>query len=463
VGALTKAFNAMLAKVEAQDELHHEIAERKRSEAALRASEQRFRSIAESASDAIIVTDEDLRILSWNQAASAMFGHTADAMVGQPLGRILGSASEDFESPDSAGRLNAVLEEAAGDTIELTGARSTGAKFPMEVSVATWTSNDGRCFSAIIRDISERKEAEDALRISQQQLLETSRRAGMAEVATGVLHNVGNILNSVNISATVIAEKVQKSVMTQLANVANLLREHSKDLPELLSSDERGKRLPGFIQMLADAFGDERKVLLGEVELLHKNVVHIKDVVAMQQNYARVSGMTEPLQLSALVEDALEMNTAALGRHRVKVTRDFAPAPTVSVDKHKVLQILVNLIRNAKYAMDAAGHEDKLLELSVRCTDHGTVSVSVRDNGIGIAADNLTKIFSHGFTTKTEGHGFGLHSSAIAAKEMGGSLTAASEGLGKGATFTLELPVAPAVPGRGGNGRSSNADPHVLR
>jgi signal transduction histidine kinase len=136
----------------------------------------------------------------------------------------------------------------------------------------------------------------------------------------------------------------------------------------------------------------------------------------------------------------LRMDLGAMSRHNVKVERDFAEVPPILTQKHKVLQILVNLIHNAKYACDDSGREDKQINVRVRNGD-GRVKISVIDNGIGIPADNLTRIFNHGFTTRKDGHGFGLHSGAIAAKELGGNLVVFSEGTGRGATFTLELPV----------------------
>jgi two-component system NtrC family sensor kinase len=127
----------------------------------------------------------------------------------------------------------------------------------------------------------------------------------------------------------------------------------------------------------------------------------------------------------------------------VRVVEQFeANTPEVLVDRHKVLQILVNLLRNAKYALDAQALAEKRLEIAIASNGVGKVAITVRDNGIGIAPENLTKIFRHGFTTKKEGHGFGLHSGALAAKQLGGSLTCQSDGLGHGAAFTLELPMA---------------------
>src|SRR5688572_14362380 len=166
----------------------------------------------------------------------------------------------------------------------------------------------------------------------------------------------------------------------------------------------------------------------------------------MQQNYARVSGIIESLSIRNLVEDALQMHTAALARHGILVVREYQEVPVISMDKHKVLQILVNLIRNAKYAMDSASRRDKRLSVTITLNEANHVQITVTDNGIGISQENLTRIFSHGFTTKRDGHGFGLHSGAIAAREMGGRLYARSEGPGLGATFVLELPLSAARP-----------------
>jgi len=128
----------------------------------------------------------------------------------------------------------------------------------------------------------------------------------------------------------------------------------------------------------------------------------------------------------------------------VKVERHLAPLPQVMTDKHKVLMILVNLISNAKYALDSAPVGQRCLTLRLEAPAADRVRIEVRDNGMGIEPELLTRIFQHGFTTRDEGHGFGLHSSALAAQELGGMLTAHSEGPGRGATFTLELPCMPS-------------------
>jgi signal transduction histidine kinase len=159
----------------------------------------------------------------------------------------------------------------------------------------------------------------------------------------------------------------------------------------------------------------------------------------MQQSYAKVSGVREIISVPELVEDALRMNVGALDHHGVKLVREFEEVPSVNIDKHKVLQVLVNLIRNAKHACQDSARTDKQLTVRVAGGD-GRIKVSISDNGIGIPPENLTRIFNHGFTTRKEGHGFGLHSGALAAKQMGGDLIAHSDGTGQGATFTLELP-----------------------
>jgi C4-dicarboxylate-specific signal transduction histidine kinase len=300
--------------------------------------------------------------------------------------------------------------------------------------------------NALQREINEREQAQEALRISRQKLLESSRLAGMAEVATGVLHNVGNVLNSVNVSAGLVVEKLRRSKAPKLAKAALLLTSQNGDLAEYLTKDPNGRKLPAYLSKLGEFFLAENIELLQEVDQLGRNIEHIKEVVAMQQSYAKVSGVFENLAAHYLVEDAIAMNTGAFERHHIVVDRQFSPVPLVRVDRHKVLQILINLLRNAKYALDESKRADKRITISVSVVNDRSVHIVVADNGIGISTENLTRIFAHGFTTREEGHGFGLHSGALAAHAMGGSLSVTSAGTGHGATFTLELPIAPSVP-----------------
>lgn len=295
---------------------------------------------------------------------------------------------------------------------------------------------------ALMHEIAERKRAEAELQRTQQQLIDASRQAGMAEVATGVLHNVGNVLNSVNVSATLIAERLNQSRTGNLARAAAMLREQNGKLVEFLTKDPKGKVLTSYIAELSQYLEEERLEARTEIELLTRNIEHIKDIVAMQQTYARVSGTTEVLPTESLIEDALQLNDDSFKRHHIIVERDFTPVPPVTVDKHKALQILINILRNAKHAMDDADDNEKRLTIRTRQKDGQAVSISISDTGIGIAPENLTRIFSHGFTTRKDGHGFGLHSAALAAQQMGGRLSAQSDGPGRGATFTFELPLA---------------------
>jgi signal transduction histidine kinase len=292
------------------------------------------------------------------------------------------------------------------------------------------------------QDITERKVAESRLAGLHKQLLDASRQAGMAEIATNVLHNVGNVLNSVNISTGLIVQSVKKSRASSLARVVVLLREHAQDLGEFITNDSRGKHLPAHLAQLAEHLQAEQETNVRELELLRRNVEHIKEIVAMQQSYATFGGVKEMISVVNLVDDSLRMNEDALSRHSVEVVREFANVPPLNVEKHKILQILLNLLRNAKHACQESERADKRLTVRV-ANGEGRIRISVIDNGVGIPPENLTRIFNHGFTTRKAGHGFGLHSGALAAKEMGGSLTVRSAGPGQGAEFTLELPCNP--------------------
>jgi signal transduction histidine kinase len=294
--------------------------------------------------------------------------------------------------------------------------------------------------SELVKEIAARKQAEAEAGTAHRERLEMSRKAGMAEVATNVLHNVGNVLNSVNISVEVATEKVTGLKLATLERMATMLREQP-DLAAFFTSDPRGTEVPGFLTSVARRLASDRDAVLKELAGLGEHLKHINEIVAMQQNYANSCGMTEVLPLAELLEDALRLNAGSIERHGLQIVRDYADLPPALVDRHKVLQILVNLIRNAKHALDDGNPAEKRLTLRLGLNGDGRAALTVRDNGVGIPAENLARIFEHGFTTRKGGHGFGLHSSANDAREMGGSLTAQSDGPGRGATFTLELPL----------------------
>ena len=276
---------------------------------------------------------------------------------------------------------------------------------------------------------------------AQAQLAAAARQAGMAEIATNVLHNVGNVLNSVNISADLVTRKLRTSKALGLGKAVQMMNEHADDLGDFISSDEKGKLLPGYLNQLVDALAIEQQSMTEELGQLSKSVDHIKEIVAAQQSYAGPSSLAETVQIKELIEDALRMNASIIATHRITVVRNLAETPLLKLDKHRVLLILINLIKNASRAMGDRPEPDPQIILQSEMPQEGTLVIKVIDNGEGIAPENLTRIFAHGFTTRKDGHGFGLHSCALAAMEMGGSLEAHSDGPGAGATFTLKLAI----------------------
>lgn len=455
LGVLTDAFNKMLAQIQEQDSalqgaqtklreklsaLQREIAERERAEAA----HARLSAILEATPDIVMSADPGGIPFYLNHAGREILG-LGDGTDVSALRAI------DFH-PEWARRViteqalpKAVAEGSwAGETAVIN--RAGEEVHVSQVLIAHKNAEgDVEYISSVLRDMTERREAEEALHESQQKLLETSRLAGMAEVATGVLHNVGNVLNSVNVSASLVIEKLRRSKAPKLSQAAALLTQQNGSLAEYLTKDPNGQKLPGYLAKLGEFFIAENAELLNEADQLGRNIEHIKEVVAMQQSYAKVSGVFENLPPQNLVEDAIAMNLSAFERHGVTLVRDFSAVPPARVDRHKVLQILINLLRNAKYALDASKRTDKQITVSIFAPNE-FAHIVVADNGIGIPPENLTRVFAHGFTTKKEGHGFGLHSGALAARAMGGSLTVASAGPGHGASFTLELPIASRSP-----------------
>ncbi|WNG27373.1 AAA family ATPase [Cystobacter fuscus] len=276
---------------------------------------------------------------------------------------------------------------------------------------------------------------------AQARLVDTAREVGMAEVASNVLHNVGNVLTSAVVNMEVMSKAVGALRVGRVRQAGALLLEHREALADFLTKDPRGGQMPEYLVALGDEMMREQTRLMEDMAMMNRHIEHIRAIVQVQQTYARHSLMTEECELSQLIDDALRIQLASLRRHGVTVHREVSEVPRVKMDKHKVLQILINLISNAKQALD--GVPEGRRNLWVRLAAEGDVArIQVADDGVGIAPELMGSLFTHGFTTRKDGHGFGLHSSALAAQMLKGRLTLESAGLGQGAVATLELPLA---------------------
>ena len=428
LGHLTQSFNEMLSRIESQD-------------AALSRSQQKMEALVNSI-DGIVWerAPETFRFTFVSRQSESILGYAPQAWLDQP-----GFWAEKLHPLDRPKAIQTGQDLAARGqpyTYEYRMLAADGRAVWIRESGLVLVEN-GRPLAVrgIFHDITRQKMDAEQLDKLNRQLMETTRQAGMADVATGVLHNVGNVLNSVCVAATVVGDRLRHSKLANLRRATDMLREKNGQLADFLTTDPKGKLLPAYLGTVADQLADEQDKLIAKMESVRQHIEHIKEIVAMQQSYAKVSGAYENLSAADLVEDALRINLTAFDRHGIGLVREFEPGlPTVCVDRHKVLQILINLLRNAKHAMEGLDRDAKRMVIRLGRAGPNRVRISVRDNGIGIPEDHLTKIFNHGFTTKKDGHGFGLHSGANAAKEMGGSLTVLSEGHGHGAEFTLELP-----------------------
>lgn len=286
-------------------------------------------------------------------------------------------------------------------------------------------------------DVTEQVLQEERKRELQSRLRDASRDAGMAEVATGVLHNVGNVLNSLGVSASLMQSRLRDSRVGNVQRMASLLSSQGDQVGRFLENDERGQQMPAYLEQLGQRLSAENERLQAEAAAIAAHVAHIRNIVAAQQTYARRGGVTEAIDVAELLDNAIAIHFA--DATDVTIMRHYDPLEPVTLDRHKLIQILGNLLSNARHALKARNDGPRQLTLELRRQDPETVAVEIRDSGIGIQADVLRRLFEFGFTTKKEGHGFGLHTSAILAKELGGDLSAHSDGHGCGARFVLRF------------------------
>lgn len=451
----------------ARDDLEQRVAERtvelSQANEEMRRQSELLDSVLQNMGDGVVVADAGGRLVLWNEAASRLLGLHDPESAPASFSSFNGCFRPDMTTPFARGDmpLARAIRGEPSDQVEI---RVREGEHPEGV----WLSMTGRPLYGVdralrggvvvARDMTMRKLAEEALQSANdelerrvkertQELKEAQRRAvslarqaGMTEVATDVLHNVGNVLNSVNTSAAVLAEHARALRVDPLRKTAEMLKLCGPELYTFLTEDERGRRLPEYIEKLSQHMASERDVMLEVIGALDRHIQHIRSIVNTQQGYATGASMQEATPLHDLIEDAIRINGAALGRHKVTVERRFEDIPPVMADKNKLLQIMLNLLSNAKYALSDNPPDNRRVVVRLEHPTEDRVRIQVTDNGAGIDPAIAPKIFQHGFTTRSEGHGFGLHSCALAAQAMNGTLEAHSEGPGQGATFTLVFP-----------------------
>lgn len=438
VGQIAAQYNRVL------DHVNAEIVRQRATEESLRTAEEKYRGIFEKAIEGIFQTSPDGQYLSANPALANIYGYDSPEEM---MACFRDIATQLYVDPKRRDDFRELIERQGYVTnFESEVRRKDGSVIWISENARAVLNSSGAIegYEGTVVDITDRKHNEAELSRMHHQLMDAARRDGMAEIATGVLHNVGNVLNSVNVSATVVCDRLRKSKISELSKVVKLIKDNRDNLGTFVTNDQRGKHLPDFLEVLANHLEREDLGMLEELNSLVKNIDHIKTIVSMQQSYAGVSGVVEPVDLSELLDDAVKLNSSSFDKYGIVLDREYEELSEINLEKQKLLQILVNLVKNAKDAL--AQNKTPNPRILLRIYRHGenSLRLEVRDNGIGIPAENLTRIFSHGFTTKPDGHGFGLHASANTARQLGGALIAESDGPGLGARFIVELPYTPA-------------------
>lgn len=274
---------------------------------------------------------------------------------------------------------------------------------------------------------------------AQQRVAALSRLTGRAEVASNVLHSVGNTLNSINTSVTLMTDKAKNSKLSALVELDKLLQQHQDDITDFLINDPKGQSILKFISLLSKEWIVENNYFRDELSSLTKNMLHVKNIIMIQQSLSKVGGDVERIVLPDLLDEAILLNKIAYERAGIQIIRDYSPVKQAVLNKEKIFQICVNIIKNGIDALVEGTNKEKLLIIRLQEKDTLHFMIQFSDNGHGISPENINKIFIHGFTTKKEGHGFGLHTCMLYTKELGGSLSVESKEM-MGATFTLILP-----------------------
>jgi PAS domain S-box-containing protein len=419
------------------------LAARDSALASLEESREARVALVENINAVIFSVDRDLRLIAGNTLFEQLSHRRGEPPIepGEPVLDGLG----DTQNAD----LQALFARAlAGEHVVVERSLELGVG-PVECEILLnpirRASGEVRGVAVFARDISQRRRAQEELNRVNRELAHSAHLAGKAEVATDVLHNVGNVLTALNGSANLVLERLQTSKVPFLGKTMALLPATPDELGRFFATDAKGRKIREYLGMLGDILEHERAEMTAEMRSLDHQLEHVKSIVARQQAFAHTGGVVEVVQIDTMLAETLGMSSMSLQRHAIEVVTEVAELPPLRLDRHKLIEILTNFIANSRQALNATTTDRKRIVMRAFCNDQGKLQIDVVDNGVGIAREHLGRLFSYGFTTKRDGHGFGLAGSLLAARSIGGIARGHSDGPGKGATFTVELPFQPAT------------------
>jgi PAS domain S-box-containing protein len=388
----------------ANEELRKEVADRKHAEEGLRSSEEKHRVIVEAANDAVVSMDESGAILLANPATRRIFGYDSAEMVGKPMTMLMPEMMRKLHENGFKRYLDTGKRHLNWQGVEVTAQRKDGQEFPVEVSFGELTSAGHKVFTGFIRDISERKQAEDQLRASernlqmtQAELARVSRLTTMGELAASIAHEVNQPLTA---------------VINNASACLRLLANRSLE-PEVLR-----RALEGVV-----ADGTRASAVLARIRAFIKKEPAEKS----------------ELDINEVIQEVLALAGRELYENRVLPDRQLnTDLPTVLADRVQLQQVLLNLIMNGVEAMAAVTDRPRLLGVQSRTDESGDVLIAVSDSGTGVGSE-LDRVFNPFFTTKENGMGMGLSISRSLVEGHGGRLWAAPNSP-HGAVFSFTLP-----------------------
>ena len=431
-----------------------DIIERHRAEEELKEAHKYTRNLIDSSLDMLISVDKNRKIVEFNQAAQKTFGYSAEEVLGKSVNIL-------YNDPKERLQVHETIEKTGQFVGEITNKRKNGGTFPafLSASILRNTENEFVGIMGTSRDITERKHAEEALRESMKREAQAYAQ-GRLEVINTILHNIGNAINNVTIGISTIEETLAKSKLTRyLISLANAVKEHQDSFADYIQNDPQGQKVAPFIIALADDFMTQDEELAKIVDRVRKRAEHIADIIRTERALGKKSGYRNNINVRKAIDDAIIVLQDSIGKRNIEIIVDCDTDPKeISTQESQFHQMLVNLLKNSIEAIDERVEADHhvrsegLSEASFikigcyfsKASSLGSNSfiLEVTDNGIGMEKDKLNVIFRPGYTTKKSGSGRGLHSIANFVKDCGGQIFALSDGIGKGTTIRVALPIS---------------------